>query len=129
MNAAFAEVSTKNGLVEQGLATVEESLAQPQRDADAELHRVRGKLLLVWVPVDEAQSERSFRKAIQVARGQAARLYELRAGISVSRLLRDTGRRDEARTMLVEIYGWFTEGFETADLKDAKALLGELNTI
>jgi class 3 adenylate cyclase/tetratricopeptide (TPR) repeat protein len=126
MNAWFAEVCAKNGLVEEGLATVEESLAQPQRDADAELHRVRGELLLARVPLEKAQAERSFREAIQVARGQAARFYELRATIRLARLLRDTGRRDEARTMLAEIYNWFTEGFETADLKEAKALLDEL---
>jgi class 3 adenylate cyclase/tetratricopeptide (TPR) repeat protein len=126
MSAAFAEVCAKNGLVEEGLATVEQSLAEPQRDADAELYRVRGELLLARVPPDEAQAESSFRKAIQVARGQAARFYELRATISLARLLRDTGRRDEARTMLAEIYGWFTEGFDTADLKNAKALIEEL---
>jgi class 3 adenylate cyclase/tetratricopeptide (TPR) repeat protein len=126
MNAAFAEVCAKNDLVEEGLATVEESLGQPQRDADAELYRLRGELLLASVSPDEAQAERSFRKAIQVARGQTARFYELRASISLARLLRETNRRDEARAMLLDIYGWFTEGFDTADLKDAKALLEEL---
>jgi predicted ATPase len=126
MNAWFAEVCAKNGLVEEGLARVEDSLAQPQRDADAELYRVRGELLLARVPPDEAQTESSFRKAIQVARGQGARFYELRATISLARLLRDTRRRDEARTMLAEIYNWFTEGFDLPDLKEAKALLEEL---
>ena len=126
MNAAFGEVCAKNGLMEEGLATVEESLAQPQRDADAELYRVRGELLFLRVPPDEAQAESSFRQAIQVARGQSARFYELRATISLARLLRDTGRRDEARAMLAEIYDWFTEGFDTPDLKEAKALLEEL---
>jgi predicted ATPase len=67
------------------------------------------------------------RKAIEVARRQESRWWELRATISLARLLRDSGRRDEARAMLACIYGWFTEGFDTADLKDAKALLEELS--
>ena len=67
-----------------------------------------------------------FRDAIEVARRQSAKSWELRATMSLARLLRDTGRRDEARTMLADIYNWFTEGFDTADLKDAKALLDEL---
>jgi predicted ATPase len=73
-----------------------------------------------------AEAETYFRNAIEVARRQSARLFELRATVSLARLLRDTNHRDEARTMLAEIYGWFTEGFDTADLKDAKALLNEL---
>jgi predicted ATPase len=73
------------------------------------------------------QAEQSFRTAIEVARGQKARSWELRATTSLARLLRNTNRQDEGRTTLAEIYGWFTEGFETADLKDAKALLDELN--
>jgi predicted ATPase len=71
-------------------------------------------------------AERCFRTGIEVARKQHAKLWELRATTSLARLLRDTGRRDEARAMLADIYDWFTEGFDTADLKDAKALLEEL---
>ena len=67
-----------------------------------------------------------FRNAIDIAQRQSAKSWELRATVSLARLLRDTNRRDEARTMLAEIYNWFTEGFDTADLKDAKALLDEL---
>jgi predicted ATPase len=63
-----------------------------------------------------------------VARAQEAKWWELRASVSLARLLRDTNRRDEARTMLGEIYNWFSEGFDTADLKDAKALLDELSS-
>ena len=73
------------------------------------------------------EAERCLRTAIDVARRQSARLFELRATVSLARLLRDTNRRDEARAMLAEIYNWFTEGFDTADLKDAKALLDELS--
>jgi class 3 adenylate cyclase/tetratricopeptide (TPR) repeat protein len=127
VSVAFAEVCAENGMVEEGLATVEQAMAQPQRDADAELHRVRGELLLLRVPRDQGQAEHSLREAIEIARGQAARFYELRATVSLARLLRDTNRRDEARTMLTGIYNWFTEGFDTADLKEAKALLDELS--
>ena len=67
------------------------------------------------------------RKAIEIARRQESRWWELRATTSLARLLVKQDRRDEARTMLSEIYGWFTEGFDTADLKEAKALLGELS--
>ena len=72
------------------------------------------------------EAENSFRYAIEIARTQSARMWGLRATMSLARLLRDTDRRDEARAMLAPIYGWFTEGFDTADLKDAKALLDEL---
>ena len=72
------------------------------------------------------EAERSFCAAIDVARNQCAKSAELRATTSLARLLRDTGRGDEARTMLAEIYDWFTEGFDTADLQEAKALLDEL---
>jgi predicted ATPase len=72
------------------------------------------------------EAENCLRKAIAVARSQEAKFWELRAATSLARLLCETNRRDEARAMLAEIYNWFTEGFDTADLKDAKALLKEL---
>ena len=75
-----------------------------------------------------AEAETCFRKAIDIARGQSAKWWELRATVSLARLLRDAGRRDEARAMLAEVYNWFTEGFDTADLKDAKALFDELKS-
>jgi predicted ATPase len=74
-----------------------------------------------------AQAESCFQHAIEVARKQSAKSWELRATMSLARLLRHTGRRDEARALLAEIYNWFTEGFDTADLKEAKALLDELS--
>ena len=73
-------------------------------------------------------AEERLRYAIETSRNQRAKLWELRATKSLATLLRDTGHRDAARVMLAEIYGWFTEGFDTADLKDAKALLDELST-
>ena len=84
--------------------------------------------MLVRNPSDVAEAEQCFRAAIEIARRQSARLAELGATTSLARLLTKQGKRDEARAMLAEIYGWFTEGFDTADLKDAKALLDELST-
>jgi predicted ATPase len=72
-------------------------------------------------------AEQRYLKAIEIARNQGAKWWELRAVKSFARLLRDTDRRDEARAMLSKIYNWFTEGFDTADLKDAEALLDELS--
>ena len=74
------------------------------------------------------EAETCFRKAIEIAKSQSAKWWELRATVSLARLLRDAGRRDEARAMLAEVYNWFTEGFDTTDLKDAKTLLDELQS-
>jgi predicted ATPase len=95
-----------------------------ERFHEAELHRVRGDLLKA---IDDlAGVERSYQQAIAVARGQSAKMLELRASINLARLWRDQGKRDEARELLAPVYGWFTEGFDTRDLKEAKALLEEL---
>lgn len=75
----------------------------------------------------EEEAEECFLKAIEIARRQQAKSLELRATMSLARLWKSQGKREEARTMLAEIYGWFTEGFDTADLQDAKALLEELS--
>jgi predicted ATPase len=91
-------------------------------------NRLKGELLLRQDYSDTAEAQRCFWRAIEVARKQSAKSFELRATTSLARLLASQGRRDEARTMLAEIYNWFTEGFDTADLKDAKALLDELGT-
>ena len=91
---------------------------------EAELLRRKGQLLL-----RQGQSEAArelYRKALSIAREQEAKLWELRAAVSLARLRRDQGRRGEARDLLAPVYGWFTEGFDTADLKEAKALLDEL---
>ena len=77
--------------------------------------------------MDVVEAEQCFRTAIEIARRQSARIAELRATTSLARLLAKQGRRDEARSILAEIYGWFTEGFDTLNLKDAKALLDKLN--
>jgi predicted ATPase len=87
---------------------------------------VKGELLLIRDPPDEAEVERCFRTPIDVARRQKAKFFELRATMSLARLLAKQVRRDEARTMLAGLYGWFTEGRDTKDLKEAKTLLDEL---
>jgi tetratricopeptide (TPR) repeat protein len=96
-------------------------------EAKAELHRLKGELLLMCDPAASREAETSFRAAISIARVQDARLLELRATTSLARLLVKQGSHDEARTMIANIYNWFTEGFDTADLKDAKTLLDELS--
>ena len=92
----------------------------------SELHRLQGELFLRNEESDMTKAEQSFRQAIRLAQNQGAKLWELRATVSLARLLETQGRREEARKALSEIFGWFTGGFDTADLKDAKALLDEL---
>ena len=108
------------GALAEAFAIVE---GKGERMWEAELFRLRGELK----SADQGGAETDFRRAIDVARSQQARSLELRATISLARLLAEQGRRDEARTMLAEIYNWFTEGFDTLDLKEAKALIDELN--
>jgi len=100
-----------------------------ERFMEAELHRLKGEVLARRGPMHYPDAETAYRTAIEVARHQQARWFELRATTSLARLLRDEGQREEARAMLAEIYNWFTEGFDTADLKDAKALLEELSAV
>jgi predicted ATPase len=97
-----------------------------ERWFEAELHRGRGDALLRLPECATAEAEACFRKALAIAQEQEAKLWELRAATSLARLWRDQGRRVEARDLLAPVYDWFTEGFDTADLKDAKALLDEL---
>ena len=94
---------------------------------EAETHRLNGELFLRQDASNAAKAQGCFERAIEIARIQSARSLELRAAVSLSRLLESQGRRDEARTMLADIYNWFTEGFDTPDLKDARALLEELS--
>ncbi|MGH6902987.1 MAG: hypothetical protein ACREIR_09640 [Geminicoccaceae bacterium] len=96
-----------------------------ERWPEAEIHRLKGELMLSTKGAD-AGAERCFRTSIEVARGQQARSSELRAATNLARLWCDQGKRAEARDLLAPVYGWFTEGFDTADLKDAEALLDEL---
>ncbi len=128
--AMLAEACAAVGQIDEALSAVDEALPFAQTEEryyEAELNRLRGEFLLMRGTTERVAAEDCFRTAIDIARRQSAKSWQLRATTSLARLLRDTGRRDEARAMLSEIYHWFTEGFDTADLKDAKALLDELN--
>ena len=97
-----------------------------ERWCEAEVNRVAGEIALMSPEKDAAKAERSFDRALAVARRQQAKSWELRAAMSLARLWRDQGKAREARELLAPVYGWFTEGFDTRDLREAKALLGEL---
>jgi predicted ATPase len=127
--ATLAAAYGKAGRTDDALALVAQALAlvesRAERVWEAGIYRVKGELLLESRRSSEAET--CFRHAIDIARRQSAKSLELRAVMSLSRLLRKQGKKKEARQVLAEIYGWFTEGFDTADLKDAKALLQELS--
>jgi class 3 adenylate cyclase/predicted ATPase len=146
--ALLAEAYGKVGQAEGGLSVLAEALAQVdktgERHYEAELYRLKGTLTLQKFQVSgskfqvqespksevrgpESEAEECFLKAIEIARKQQAKSLELRAVMSLSRLWQTQGKKDEARQLLAEIYGWFTEGFETKDLQEARALLEELN--
>jgi len=118
------------GRAEDGLRAAEEALAFAERSGehwfDGELHRLKGDLLLTLQSDRHAEAEACFRLAVDIARKREMKSFELRAAASLCRLLRSQGKRDEARQMLAEVYGWFTEGFDTVDLKEASTLLEEL---
>jgi predicted ATPase len=94
---------------------------------EAELHRLKGVLLLALSPADHAEAEICFHQALDIARRQQAKSLELRVTVSLSRLWQQQGKHTEARELLALVYGWFTEGFDTADLQDARGLLEELH--
>ena len=126
----LAEACASSGQIDEALSALDEAFPFAQTEEpyyEAEMNRLRGELLLMRGSTERGAAEGCFREAIRVARKQEARSWELRATTSLARLMRDTNRRGEARTMLADIYNWFTEGFGTADLKDAKALLDELS--
>ncbi len=126
----MADSFLRSNQIDRGLEITEEAFAcfdaTGARIQEAEAHRLKGELLLVQ-PGGQADAALSLRRAIEIAREQLAKSWELRATISLARMLAKQGKRDAAHTMLAEIYNWFTEGFDTADLKDAKALLDELS--
>ena len=93
---------------------------------EAEVNRIAGEIALKSPEPDAAKAEAYFERALAVARQQQAKSWELRAAMSMARLWRDQGKREEARELLAPVYGWFTEGFDTLDLKEAKVLLDEL---
>jgi predicted ATPase len=127
----LAEAHGRAGQSGAGLELIERALERVSKTGEriweAELYRIKGELLLIENAENQDQAEQCFRDAIEIAHRQKARSWELRATTSLARLLDQQRRRDEARAMLDEIYGWFTEGFDTADLIDAKALLDQLS--
>jgi predicted ATPase len=119
----------KHGDAAAGLDAVAEALkhtANGQQIWAAEVHRLKGELFLARDLGAASEAEVAFRQAIAIARQQGTRSWELRAVVSLGRLWRNQGKPDDARQMLAETYGWFTEGFETADLRCAKELLDAL---
>ncbi len=128
--ALLAEAHGHTGQAEEGLSVLAESLdwveKTDERTWEAEIHRVKGELLLVQSSQNQAEAEACFNRAIDVARRQSAKSPELRAATSLARLWHQHGKTGEARALLAPVHDWFTEGFDTADLKDAKALLEAL---
>ena len=97
-----------------------------ERWSEAEVHRIAGEVALMSPDRNAATAEDYFGRSLAVARQQQAKSWELRAAMSLARLWRDQGKVQQARGLLAPVYGWFTEGFDTRDLKEAKALLAEL---
>jgi predicted ATPase len=128
--ALLAEAYGQGSQPEAGLRTLAEALEIVERTGErfyeAELHRLTGELMLQHAVPDETRAETPFQQALAVARRQGAKSLELRAAKSLSRLWQQQGKRAEAYELLAPIYGWFTEGFDTADLQDAKVLLEAL---
>jgi predicted ATPase len=126
----MANVYAELGQFDDALRWLNEATAAvettEERWWEAELHRTAGKIALMSSEPDAARAEAHFERALAVARAQQAKSLELRAAMSMARLWRDQGKRQQAHDLLVPVYSWFTEGFDTLDLKQANALLGEL---
>jgi predicted ATPase len=127
----LAEAYGGIGQAEEGLHRLAEALAAMdhtgERCDEAELSRLKGELLLRQAVPDAPQAEAYFQHALDIARRQQAKSLELRAALSLSRLWQQQDKRDEARELLAPVYSWFTEGFDTADLQEAQALLEGLS--
>jgi predicted ATPase len=128
--ALLAETSAQVGQSAEGLEALGEALATLDKSGvrwwEAELHRLRGELLLQHAVAQPEEAEACFQQALAVAHRQQARSLELRAAMSLARLWQRQGKHAAARELLTPIYGWFTEGFDTADLQEARALLDVL---
>ena len=131
LSTMLAQVHIDARRSDRALEILDETLARVQRSGahveEPELRRLKAEVILKCDSSATAEAEAWYREAIAIARKQSSKWWELRATVSLARLLRDNNRRAEARSMLADIYNWFTEGFDTADLKDAKALLEELS--
>jgi len=128
--ALLAEAHGVMGQPEAGLTVLTEALTvvdtTGERWCEPELYRLEGELLLQQNSAHQAEAEHCFHHALEIARSQQAKSFELRAATSLARLWHQQGKRQEAHDLLAPVYGWFTEGFDTLDLRDAKALLDEL---
>ena len=128
--APLAEAYGQAGQVDEGLQVLAEALVYVEQAGErwweAELHRLKGELLLLQSSDNQAEAASCFQQALALARHQQAKSWELRAATSLARLWQRQGKRAEAHALLAPIYGWFTEGFDTADLQEAKALLADL---
>ena len=124
-------MSAQVGQTTEGLEVLAEALATLPKSGvlwwEAELHRLKGELLLQHAVAQPGEAEACFQQALAVARRQQAKSLELRAAMSLARLWQQQGKRAEAHQLLAEVYGWFTEGFDTADLQEAEALLEALS--
>jgi predicted ATPase len=128
----MAEAIGHTGHVDHGLRLLAEAVAafeaSGRGDMLTEAYRLQGEFLLRQAAPDTVQAEACFQQALTIARRQQAKSWELRAALSLARLWQQRGQREEARALLASIYGWFTEGFDTPDLQEAKALLEELSS-
>jgi class 3 adenylate cyclase/predicted ATPase len=124
-NAEIGQPDDARRRIGEAMAAVETA---KERWCEAEVNRIAGEIALLPPEPDVAKAEAHFERALAVAREQQAKSWELRAAMSMARLWRDQGNRDEARDLLAPVYGWFTEGFDTLDLKEAKALLDALGS-
>jgi predicted ATPase len=122
-HAKLGQLSDAWCCIDDAIDKIEKS---KEKWGEAEVHRIAGEIALQSPQPDAAKAKKYFERALTVARKQQAKSWELRAAMSMARLWRDQGKRDEARDLLAPVYGWFTEGFDTRDLKEAKALLDEL---
>jgi predicted ATPase len=128
--AMLAEGYAKWNKIEEGLKFLDKAFDRMRTTGECvwepELHRLKGVLLLSQSAKNEIEAEARFSKAIEVARGQSAKSFELRAATDFARLWQGQGKIDEARGLLAPVYEWFTEGFDTPDLTEAKELLNAL---
>ena len=129
--ANLARAYARAGQFDNALEAISEAQntlqATGERWAEAELNRIAGEVALMLPEADATKAEIYFERALGVACKQQAKSWELRAAMCMARLWRDQGKREEARELLAPVYGWFTEGFGTRDLKEAKKLLDELS--
>jgi len=122
-HAKLGQFEEASRCIDEAMGTIETT---KEKWYEAEMCRIAGEIALLSPQLGVASAETHFERALAIARQQQAKSWELRASMSMARLWRDQDKRDEARDLLAPVYGWFTEGFDTLDLKEAKALLDGL---